>query len=194
MDSSACDICDEKLVLAYHGGDNACLLQLIGRYLEMIDKKVYGSQLEHNQAEDAKQEALIALLNAVKNYDPNRQTLFRTYAAHCIDNSIKNFMMKLNTKKTKLLSQALSIDDTNGKEMPEDFQSNPEQIYIDKEQYRGILDQIELKLSEFEKSVLFLYLDGNNYLQISALLGSSLKAVDNALQRVRKKLKTVLVK
>jgi RNA polymerase sporulation-specific sigma factor len=194
MDCSCCDICDEDLIGAYHAGDNACLVSLVSRYLEVIDKKVYASGLEQNQADDAKQEALIAFLNAVKTYDAHHGALFRTYAGRCIDNSIKNFMIKMNTKKAKLLSQALSIDENPEEEWPDVSRHNPEQIYIDKERYHGLLDEIEVKLSDFEKNVLFLYLDGNNYSQISDLLGSSQKAVDNALQRVRKKLKTVLMK
>ena len=89
-----------------------------------------------------------------------------------------------------MLKDAVSIDDA--REIA--VQENPEDLYIDQEGYRVMLGQIEVNLSEFEKNVLFSYLEGNNYAQISTLLGSSQKSVDNALQRVRRKLKTVFLK
>ena len=89
-----------------------------------------------------------------------------------------------------MLKDAGSIDDA--REIA--VQENPEDLYIDQEGYRVMLGQIEVNLSEFEKNVLFSYLEGNNYAQISTLLGSSQKSVDNALQRVRRKLKTVFLK
>ena len=181
---------DESLVKAYRQGDNASLVFLISRYLGLIDRKLDHYIGWSSERDDMKQEALMALLNAVQFYDPAKEVKFSTFADRCVENSIRSSLQKRNTKKARLLKDAVSIDDA--REIA--VQENPEDLYIDQEGYRVMLGQIEVNLSEFEKNVLFSYLEGNNYAQISTLLGSSQKSVDNALQRVRRKLKTVFLK
>lgn len=132
----------------------------------------------------------MALLNAVKLYDPGKETRFSTFASRCVENSVLRSLQHRNTKKARLLSDAVSIDEA--KEIA--VQENPEDLYIDQEGYHVMLGKIEVNLSEFEKNVLFSYLDGNSYAQISTQFGASQKSVDNALQRVRRKLKTVFSK
>jgi RNA polymerase sporulation-specific sigma factor len=181
---------DEELISLCHAGNNTGLVLLVTRYLEVIDRKLKGFPNLSGEQDDAKQEALISLVNAVKTYDQTKQTSFSTYAGHCIDNAIKNFAVKLSAKKLRPLKHAVSIEEADLSESFDSSKDNPEQIYIDREQLKKLFQMIELDLSEFEKNVLFCYLDGKSYNQISATLGSSQKAVDNALQRVRKKLKT----
>ena len=183
---------DEELISLYHAWNNRGLVLLVTRYLEVIDRKLKGFPNLSGEYDDAKQEALISLVNAVKTYDQTKQTSFSTYAGHCIDNAIKNFAVKLSAKKLRPLKYAVSIEEADLSESLDYSKDNPERIYIDREQLKRLFQMIELDLSEFEKNVLFCYLDGKSYNQISATLGSSQKAVDNALQRVRKKLKTAL--
>lgn len=183
-------VSDECLVEAYHHGDNGSLISLISRYLNIIDRKLSRYAQWSSEREDMKQETLMTLLNAVRYYDSQKQVKFSTFADRCIENSIRNSLQKRNTKKARLLKDAISMYDASDIVVDE----NPEDLYIDQEKYRVMLGQIEVNLSEFEKNVLFSYLDGNNYTQISTKLGSSQKSVDNALQRVRRKLKTVFLK
>lgn len=183
-------ISDEELVRAYHQGDNTSFVELISRYLDLIDAKLTQFHCSGAEREDVKQEALMALLNAVKLYDPGKETRFSTFASRCVENSVLRSLQHRNTKKARLLSDAVSIDEA--KEIA--VQENPEDLYIDQEGYHVMLGKIEVNLSEFEKNVLFSYLDGNSYAQISTQFGASQKSVDNALQRVRRKLKTVFSK
>ncbi|MBS7176415.1 Stage 0 sporulation protein H [uncultured Ruminococcus sp.] len=183
-------ISDEELVRAYHQGDNTSFVELISRYLDLIDAKLTQFHCSGAEREDVKQEALMALLNAVKLYDPDKETRFSTFASRCVENSVLRSLQHRNTKKARLLSDAVSIDEA--KEIA--VQENPEDLYIDQEGYHVMLGKIEVNLSEFEKNVLFSYLDGNSYAQISTQFGASQKSVDNALQRVRRKLKTVFSK
>ncbi len=183
-------ISDEELVRAYHQGDNTSFVELISRYLDLIDAKLTQFHCSGAEREDVKQEALMALLNAVKLYDPDKETRFSTFASRCVENSVLRSLQHRNTKKARLLSDAVSIDEA--KEIA--VQENPEDLYIDQEGYHVMLGKIEVNLSEFEKNVLFSYLDGNSYAQISVLFGTSQKSVDNALQRIRRKLKTVFLK
>lgn len=189
------NISDEALVARYHQGDNSGLVELIARYLKVIDGKLRARPYPFGDEEDLKQEALIGLLQAVRTYRPDKGAKFATYADRCIGNALRNAMMKISAKKLRFLREMVPIEhaeDAQGMDLSEN--NNPEQIYIDQEQYQQLLDKIETGLSDFEKSVLFYYLDGKSYNQIGVMLGSSPKAVDNALQRIRRKLKTVFDK
>ena len=181
---------DEQLIEAYRHGDNASLVSLISRYLAVIDGKLGRAAVRMPDRDDIKQEALVALLNAVRYFDPARGARFSTFADRCLDHAIAGALRQQNTKKARLLSEAVPIDDAGEIASGE----SPEDLYLDRERYRLLLGKIEVNLSEFEKNVLFSYLDGNSYAQTAALLGSSQKSVDNALQRVRRKLKTVFLK
>lgn len=180
---------DERLIERYHLGDNRGFILLVARYIEIIDRKLLGYPFLREDAEDIKQEALITFLNAVKTFDFDRGFKFATYAGTCLDNSIRNSIKKSSAKKLQMFQNAVSIDTADHENLL--IGNSPEEIYIDKERYLLLLDKINVNLSDFEKNVLFCYLDGKSYHQISASLNSSQKAVDNALQRVRRKLKTV---
>ncbi len=184
---------DEDLVRKYHNGDNSGLIELFSRYVDVIDKKIASAKYSVADKDDVKQEALISLLNAVKTFDANKGASFHTYANICIDNAVKNSLTKASARKVRILSEAVSLDEIGKDKTVFDEGDNPEKLYIDKEGYLSLLSKIDIHLSDFEKTVLFCYLDGNSYEQIANKLGSSQKAVDNALQRVRKKLKTVFL-
>lgn len=183
---------DEALLAAYHSGDNGGLVILIARYIEVIDKKLAAGRYFNIDKEDVKQEALIALLNAVQTYQDGKGASFATFAGKCLDNSIKNSILKLSSHKLRLLLDALPLEETENQRLTGTVQDNPEEIYIGKEQYELLLNQIHVTLSEFEKNVLFCFMDGACYQDISEKLLASPKSVDNALQRVRRKLKAVL--
>lgn len=190
--NEAVSLCDEHLIQAYRNGVPQCLVSLIIRYFSVIDQRVRLYDYPNTDPEDVHQEALIALLRAADSFSLERDVLFSTYARRCIDNSIKNSLAKLNTNKAKILSQAYSINRTPERDCFAMPQNNPEQIYIDKEQYYFLRALLDVNLSTYEKKVFFCYLGGRSYQQIARSLGSSPKAVDNALQRVRKKLKVVV--
>ncbi|MGI5958885.1 MAG: sigma-70 family RNA polymerase sigma factor [Massiliimalia sp.] len=188
-------ITDEALVSQYHAGDNDGLVQLIARYLGVIDAKLKSRPYPFGDEEDLKQEALIGLLQAVRTYQPEKGAKFATYADRCIGNAVRNAMMKISAKKIRFLWEMVPIEHAeNAEGMDLSENNNPEQIYIDQEQYLQLLKKIEQELSDFEKSVLFYYLDGKSYNQIAVMLTSTPKSVDNALQRIRRKLKTVFDK
>ncbi len=185
---------DEYLVELYQQQQNqASMMVLVARYAVVIDYKLKEYPYLWEDMDDVRQEALIALLRAVKNYRENKGARFSTYANRCLDNAIKNFIKKDSAKKLQLLRNSVSIHDLNKQSEIFTLETSPEKIYLDKERYLQLLDRIHINLSEFEKNVLFCYLDGKSYTQISTSLNSSQKAVDNALQRVRRKLKMVFI-
>lgn len=185
---------DEELIEVYHQGQNSGLVLLVARYIELIDRKLRAYPFFTEETEDVKQEALISLLHGIRTFDSKRDVKFVTYASRCIDNSIRNSISKASAQKIQLLKNAVPIDQLDGLENFDLNKTNPEEIYIDKEEYSLLLDKIHVDLSEFEKNVLFCYLDGKSYDEISVTLSSSQKAVDNALQRAKRKLKTVFLK
>lgn len=177
---------DEDLVLCYRAGNNAALVELVARYIDLSDRKIGRYPHLLKEAEDVKQEALIAFLHAVSRYDANKGASFATYVNFCTDNAIKNFLLHISAKKIQMLKSALPIDqlETIGQ-----GRDNPEEILIHRESFADLEAAIERRLSEFERDVLFCFLDGKTYEQIAENLSSNPKAVDNALQRVRRKLR-----
>lgn len=180
---------DEKLVSMYKKENHEALAFLIARYIDVINIKLRNYKLLDCDFEDAQQEVLISFLNVVNTFDESKNVKFKTYANRCLDNSIKNYLNKIFTKKSIVDRSVLKLDDEIDVRSFITDKENPENIYEDKVLYNELLDKIQVELSEFEKNVLFYYLDGKSYSEISTLSNSTQKAVDNALQRVRRKLK-----
>ncbi len=183
---------DEELVELYQNSNNDALLVLLSRYIDIIDKKinycVKSNSLSEN--DDMKQEALIVFINSIRTYNVKKGSKFSTYSSKCIDNMIKNQAKSLKTKKAVLLSNSISFENIDILNDHAYEHSNPEQLYINKEKYDKLQCKIDLILSDLEKNVLYLYLEGNDYQEISKQLNHPTKSIDNALQRVRKKLKS----
>lgn len=176
---------DEQLIAQYKQGDNAALVELVARYIDLSDKKIGRYPHLLREAEDVKQEALITLLQAVSRYDPARGASFKTYVNLCTDHTISNFLLHVSAKKIRLLSEAIPLEDVQKELLDHD---NPEQRLIDRERYEQVEQAIQQRLSDFEREVLFYILEGKRYAEVALLLCCSEKAVDNALQRLRKKL------
>ena len=173
---------DEEIVARINGGNYELLSVIIERWLLRIlyyVKKYCGE----NDAEDAVQEATIALYSAVKNFDGEKSS-FATFASLCIKRSVISTLKSSKRQKDipdELLS---SYDDA----VITDSDS-PEKIFFDKEDYKALTDNIRLELSGLEFKVLQLYLSGKKYIDIATELQIYEKTVDNALLRIRKKLK-----
>ncbi len=134
--------------------------------------------------EDAVQEGNLALFSAVKNYNLKKAS-FSTFASLCVKRAVIAVLRGKNRKKDipdELMSsiEELELIDAN----------TPEKILIDRENLRTLTDSIKVELSSLEYKILQLHLSGNNYSQIALKLEISEKSVDNALSRVRKKLKS----
>lgn len=184
---------DKEETLAVRAKTDAKALgRLFGRYQKAIDAKV-GRMLPREHWEDGGQEAYLALYQAVRHFDPSQKVKFSTYANHCIDNALRNYQVKLSTKKSHLNASSVSLEQMRPEEEPQADLSQPDQMLIDKEQYHLWLEQIRKILSPFEFKVLYCFLDGDNYRQIAARLNVNKKSVSNALVRIRRKLKTVFV-
>lgn len=185
--SSGSSPSDEDLVLAARDGDADSLSVLLCRYMRSPFRLEDLSDLGLER-DDQMQEAMIALLRAVRTYNADRGVQFKTYAAACIRNRLSSVKRNFSGRRHQPLNRRLPHN-------PELDSSDltPETIVINREQNRHIESQILSLLSAFERKVLIEYLNGASYRQIAKSLGSGTKAVDNALQRIRSKLKRVLL-
>ena len=182
---------DYELIIRLRQGDENALAVLISRYIGLVRKKARSYDIRAYDSEDVVQEGMIGLMNAIRKYDADSGCGFSTFANICIDSRIRNAMQYTNTDKFKSLDRSVSIDELSASEKLDDRSATPEDIVIAKEKLDAVKACVDTLLSDLEREVLFLYLDGDDYKQISQKLGIPAKAADNALQRVRRKLKKV---
>lgn len=187
---------DEDLVASYNSGDAAALTELMARYQPMIVGIAKQFHLPDGDIDDLLQEGRIGLFNAVEKYDGTRETKFSTFAFMCIQNEMRHAVQRSNALYNKLLTEAESLTNEEGEtvEPPNAADNNPEHIVVADEHARETYAAIKKSLSAFEREVLDMYMDGAKYTEIAAEKGLEPKAIDNALQRIRRKTKAILKK
>lgn len=181
-----------ELVYRAKEGDPSAFALLSEQYLYILHGRAGRySKIVGVDTEDFVQEGLLALYRAVKGYNPAMGIRFRTYAITCINNSM------ISAIKTHLRdyrqTQGIHLDEMGppkvyGRVVLQE-EDCPEDIFFQMEAAHARAQQMEALLSEFERQVLKRYLSGQSYQEIGLALRTSTKAVDNALQRVRRKLR-----
>ena len=194
---------DEELVKVAQTGDHSALEEIVSRYLNLIRSRAGSYFIPGAEKDDIIQEGMIGLYKAVMEFDETKTAYFRSFAAACIRNNIITAVKTAARKKNMPLNSYISLTkgnyDEDGGEtlldiMALDAQSDPETIVIDRESADGIEYTINKALSKLELQVLLEYLSGGSYNDIAQKLGRDVKAVDNAIQRIKKKLETLLDK
>lgn len=164
-------------------GDETAQATIIARLLPAIRRIAAGNIAPGLEREDAEQEGLIALFRAMESYRPQNGVSFESYAMRCVRNGITDARLRAGRKKHQPLNLSVPLEDEHHA-IP-----GPEQQAVDREQYRATVRILRTGLTAAERRVLLLRLDGCDYRTIARKLGISAKAVDNALSRVRAKLK-----
>lgn len=164
-------------------GRNAATV-LISRYLNLVWKKACSFSGNYADVQDLSQEGLLALLKAISSFNPQNGVKFSAYANICIGNKLKSAVLKFNSA-----SGSFSLEDSET-DLPES--ASPESICLEKEFTENIYREISSMLSDKEWSVFKLYLEDLPYSEIAGKLNISEKSVDNAVFRVRRKLKSLL--
>ncbi|MBP5308853.1 MAG: sigma-70 family RNA polymerase sigma factor [Clostridia bacterium] len=177
----------EELVALYRGGDYSAGDEIIVRCSYIVRKVSRRYFLIGADTEDVYQEGFIGLLKAVRTYDESKGS-FTYYACLCVNSAVITAVRKYAGNKNKALNDGLPLSALEGSAASE----NPEEIYIEGENRRELLSDIESELSVLERQILLLYLKGLSYSEIERKTGKSFKSVDNALQRIRKKLRVLL--
>ncbi|MDD6175981.1 MAG: sigma-70 family RNA polymerase sigma factor [Firmicutes bacterium] len=168
-------------------GDGDAFAQLFLSLLPLIGGKV--SRLAprlHGDRDDLLQEGAIGLMDAVAHYDPASGTPFQAYASVCIEHRILSALRAQGRQKNLPLNESVPLDDLEDSSA---FPSaDPENVFLGRERLRHVLQAVQTHLSPMERQVLEGYLGGRSYREVASRLGLTEKSVDNALQRIRRKL------
>lgn len=186
---------DESLVAQAQQGDERSLMLLLNRHKTTVRIKARSYFLIGADHEDLVQEGMIGLYKAIRDYKPDRQASFRAFADLCIKRQIISAIKTATRQKHMPLNSYVSLnkpvyDEENDRtllDVIEGAVTNPEELYINKEDMLHMEAALDTLLSSFERQVLSVFLDGKSYQEIAALLGRHTKGVDNALQRIKKK-------
>ena len=184
---------DVELIRRAKTGDEAALTLLIEQYASAVRLRAVGFANRPLDADDLFQEGMIALLKAVRHFREDQSTSFKTFAFICINNKLRSARKAHLRGKNAPLRDYVSLSDTQEAQqlLLADEGADPEKLVIAGEQVDVRRRQIDALLSPFEKQVLTCYLSSYSYEEMAKRLDSSAKAVDNALQRVRRKLRSV---
>lgn len=184
---------DGQLADLVSRGNADAFAELTARYMSVIRAKAAPLHSALLETDDLCQEGLLGLLNAAHTYRPGCGANFRTYAGVCISNRMIMAYRSSVSGKNVPFSNSVSLNDENVPDLPiRDDASDPEAMLADSENFSLMWREIEHVLSGLELRVLERYLNGCTYREISETLGISRKAADNALQRIRLKLKSHL--
>ncbi len=191
------EMADEEIVALAQQSDGAALEYLLNKYKNFVRSKARSYFLIGADHEDIVQEGMIGLYKAIRDFRPDRLASFRAFAELCITRQIITAIKTATRQKHIPLNSYVSLnkpiydeesDRTLMDVITEDALSNPESMFIDREDLDAIQGRIGEMLSDLEKQVLELYMDGKSYQEISEEMGRHVKSIDNALQRVKRKL------
>ncbi len=188
---------DEEILTYVHNGCKSGMEHLIEKYKPLVRAKARSYFLVGADREDIVQEGMIGLFKAVRDYKDDKSIPFRIFAEMCITRQIITAVKTATRQKHIPLNSYVSLnkkvfDEDSDKFLVEVIQevsiTNPEELFINKEQFTVIESRVMELLSPFEKEVLAKYLAGITYQDIAKQLDKPVKSVDNALQRLKKKI------
>ena len=186
-------ISDEELIARLRDGETIIEDYLMEKYKGLVRQKARAMFLIGGDTDDLIQEGMIGLFKAVRDFQPGREATFATFARMCIDRQIYSAIQNSNRQKHLPLNSYVSLNqEDESSPIWELSVENPEEIIIDQETTRDLQQKISDYLSPMENKVLDLYLKGEGYVEIGRILGKSPKSIDNALQRIRAKIREVI--
>lgn len=181
---------DEELIFRLRAGENEISDYLMEKYKEFVRKKARAMYLIGGETDDLIQEGMIGLFKAVQNYQPGKEASFRTFAGLCIDRQLYNAIQNSNRKKHLPLNSYVSLsEEGEAGDLEGQWTEDPEAVVIDRERTEALKQEISRSLSSMENKVLKYYLQGYGYVKIAELLEKEPKSIDNALQRIRGKIR-----
>jgi len=190
------DMADEDIVALSQGGDGQALAYLLDKYKNFVRSKARSYFLIGADHEDIVQEGMIGLYKAIRDFKSAKLTSFRAFAELCVKRQIITAIKTATRQKHFPLNSYVSLNkplydeesDRTLLDVIEGRVTNPEDLYISQEDLSSIQNQIGELLSDLEQQVLSAFLDGKSYQEIAEMLGRHVKSIDNALQRVKRKL------
>ena len=183
---------DEALVKLSKEGESQADSELLNRYSPVVRHLIGSYFLVDGDQEDLFQEGLLGLMNAVKTYDPGKNSRFYPFAKICINSQLIKAIERSNTEKNRPLNSYVSIEENDAciNDYLIDEIIDPERLLLDKENFELLKSTIIKILSPMETEVFTLLIQGYNYKDIADILGKSPKTVDNAIQRIKNKVRS----
>lgn len=189
---------DEQIISKINENDKEALAYLLDKYKNLVNIKVSKYFMIGAEKEDILQEGMIGLFKAIKDFKPEKQNSFKSFANICIERQLITAVKSSNRQKHMPLNSYLSLNvaaydnnDEDSVELIDTFNSktveDPLETVMKKEYYNQVENAVNKNLSKFEKQVLDRFLKGESYITIAQKLDSPVKSVDNAIQRIRKK-------
>lgn len=190
---------DLELIARIRAGSNEAMEIILDCYKGLVRSKASAMFMAGADSEDVIQEGMIGLFKAIRSYEPERGLAFSSFAGYCIVSQITDAVRKASRKKHRPLNESLSLhapvilSDENELKWQDllaaqDHQ-DPEQRLLNLEKQKALQDFIQQQLSVFERQIILLYLQSLSYQQIAGFLNCPVKSVDNALGRVRRKMR-----
>lgn len=196
---------DDELIDRLRRGEESIMDYILDKYKNLVRSKAKSMFILGADNEDLIQEGMIGLFKAVRDYDMGRDASFYTFAELCVSRQMYTAVQASKRQKHLPLNTYVSLD--SGKSAADDDEReemklkelladkaelSPEELFLDKERVNYLQKAIEEELSDFERQVLDLYLTGMSYGQVAKVLGRDEKATDNALQRLKAKIRKML--
>lgn len=202
------NISDEELILRLRDGERNIIDFIMDKYKNLVRSKAKTMYILGADTEDLIQEGMIGLFKAIRDYDSGRDASFFTFADLCVSRQMYTAVqasrrekhVPLNTYVSFYSAHVPGMEKEDGEEvqlvnaLASRTDVNPEELLIDKENVEHLERVIEKELSTFEKQVLDLYVVGMSYSQIAKILGRDEKSTDNALQRIKMKIRRIMKK
>ncbi len=189
---------DEDQVERARHGDQVALAELLARYRRFVRVKARSYFLVGGDRDDIIQEGLIGLYKAIRDYEDGHDTSFRSFAELCITRQILTAIKTATRQKHVPLNTYVSFERSSGggeeagrtlgDTIPDHADADPLRQLIDSDELRELRELFRELLSSLESEVLNLYVEGCSYQEIAEVLGRHVKSVDNALQRIKRKL------
>lgn len=196
---------DEQLIRRLRKGEKGITDYIMDKYKFLVKKNAKAMFLLGGENDDLIQEGMIGLFKAVRDYDIEQETSFQSFAELCISRQMYTAIKNSQRQKHMPLNSYVSLYE-QGDEMAEEKQqplidmlqptkdNNPEELFLNKEYFETIEQELKNRLSDLESRVLYLHLMGEDYQTIAKLLDKSPKSIDNALQRIKSKVLTLIRK
>jgi len=201
---SPLDVCDEDLVERAVSGDDRAIEVLLGRYRHYARAKARSYFLAGGDKEDVVQEGMIGLYKAIRDFQRERQVAFRAFAELCVTRQIISAIKAATRQKHLPLNSYVSLNRSSTSERDDErplidgfvnaSMTDPAELVVSAEEIGAIRSSMGRMLSDLETEVLQLYMDGKSYQEIADTLGRHVKSIDNAIQRIKRKLEHHLVR
>ena len=189
---------DEELIEKLRNGDEKIMDYILDKYKPLVRKKANAMYLIGGDTDDLIQEGMIGLFKAIRDYNKEKESSFYHFAELCISRQIYTVVEASNRKKHAPLNSYVSLYSGTNEDgvvladsLTTSAMENPEQMMIDQESLLLFMEELKGRLSKMERRVLDYYLAGLNYQQIASEMEKSPKTIDNALQRIKAKVKNV---